>query len=64
MTWQPIEAAPKDGTVIEVPPDCGFNRAFFDDGFWFWYASDDEWFAAGPTPCGWMPLPPPPAKAE
>lgn len=53
-TWQPIETAPKDGTVIDLwYPDFG---RLADQ----WYDADDGWFVA-PNPTHWMPIPEPPA---
>lgn len=55
MEWLPIETAPKDGASLLVPPDGGYTHAFWEDGFWWWYASD-KGYAAGPAPKGWLPL--------
>lgn len=57
MEWQPIETAPKDGTVFDVPPDSGYTRAFWQDGFWWWHNVETDGLAVGPEPKGWRPLP-------
>ena len=55
--WKPIATAPRDGTEVLVVPDSGYDRALFQDGFWFWSTPDNESTAAGPEPKGWKPLP-------
>ena len=59
MEWQPIETAPKDGTTIQVPIQCGYNRAFYQDGYWWWISElgGDVIYgpSVGPTPDEWMP---------
>ena len=55
--WQPIETAPKDGTIIDlwVP---GFGRLvdqWWDDGAWSGVVSNSE-------VSHWMPLPSPPGE--
>ena len=69
MDWQPIETAPKDGTVIDLwihYPEHDRNARAADVR---WNADVGEWqhgnFHLGqymhrPTPTHWMPLPPPP----
>lgn len=61
MTWQPIDTAPKDGTVFIY---LGTSRAAVSTCFWL----DDElaewWDLHGDQsarPIAWMPLPAPPA---
>lgn len=54
--WMPIETAPRDGTEVSVVPDSGYDRAFFQDGFWFWSKSEPDSIAAGPEPKGWKPF--------
>lgn len=66
MDWQPIETAPKDGTVvmlywptisINAYPAVGFNHD--DDYGWAW----SQWMDYGEIfPTHWMPLPAPPGK--
>jgi hypothetical protein len=56
MSWQPIDTAPRDGTVIDVwHPTYG---RLVDQ----WWDSEDGWFSFhdddGPT--HWMHLPEPP----
>ena len=55
--WQPIETAPKDGTEVLVIPECGYDRALFQYGLWFWSTKAAFSIAAGPTPKGWRPMP-------
>lgn len=67
MDWQPIETAPKDGTIIL---GCGFGSKgyFVDDVRWidgaFWafdpYADSHSLLSTQLT--HWMPLPPPPSE--
>lgn len=71
MDWQPIETAPKDGTVI----DLWINGARWTDCWWQvgnrlhpldgWYSDaldcgDADWFCDDQQPTHWMPLPAPP----
>ena len=67
--WQPIETAPKDGTVIFVWHECETNRhAAFDVNIKKaqWLEDCDEWrvdaFGGNVPPklTHWMPLPEPP----
>ena len=69
--WQPIETAPKDGTVIILADDTsGLVMAgyFFDSGDGFpWVTLDNEclpplngWTDDGSGPTHWTPLPEPP----
>jgi hypothetical protein len=68
MNWQPIETAPKDGTVILV---CGFGRKgyYVADAVWgsvcdCWMMFDgmsDNYDLESDGHSHWMPLPAPPA---
>lgn len=62
--WQPIETAPKDGTVILLWAWGEPHIAYFsnDNPDWFDFHSKD--FLGGPEPDGWMPLPSPPALSD
>mgnify|MGYP003385258398 CR=1 FL=1 len=69
--WQPIETAPKDGSVVVATwkdtwlktgtrsPHIHIEAMYFDDVGW-WYAYDGD----GPPrpPTHWMPLPAPPGS--
>jgi hypothetical protein len=65
MTWQPIEAAPKDGTRVLT------YRLGFEENMavaWFTPNYGDPCWApvhggCWPDVTHWMPLPPPPAMA-
>jgi hypothetical protein len=66
--WQPIETAPKDGTVIIVTgaPELGYTLpcvvdALYDDGGWQVNQWESPSFAI--TPTHWMPIPPIDQKA-
>lgn len=64
-TWQPIETAPRDGSVILI---CGFSPDYFvgdvkwDDGEWMLFSVEKDEYR---EPCfaatHWMPLPKPPS---
>lgn len=68
MSWQPIETAPRDGTIIigiylHIPehPEYGIVRwceKWFSDesGSWTDQFADAQWM----EPSYWMPLPEPP----
>lgn len=70
--WQPIETAPKDGTMILVWDESsspGVVAAYFlsethDDEEWSGWIYGDQLLAdadpEGPLPTHWMPLPEPP----
>jgi len=57
--WQPMEAAPRDGTVVlvaiggsDIPQPCRFRDRVG------WVIAWDEWrIPAHDGPLGWMPLP-------
>lgn len=59
MSWQPIETAPKDVTVILVydymPGSLAYRICYWDEKYWKDYSSG---LVIRPT--HWMPLPEPP----
>jgi hypothetical protein len=68
--WQPIEAAPKDGTPILVVTRSGqyvvtwLTEGETDQNFTGWYVTDNKhgpFSLRGYAPTHWMPLPTPPA---
>lgn len=67
MEWQPIDTAPKDGTVIlvgvwEIAPDMA--SAAWNGKFWSMnYMDEGEFIGSGEAfhnPTHWQPLPEPP----
>ncbi|MCS3691990.1 hypothetical protein ABIF07_001094 [Bradyrhizobium elkanii] len=66
MSWEPIETAPRDGTVVSATwqdtwAETGtrhrpihLEAMYFEEGSW-WYAYDGDGPARPPT--HWMPLP-------
>lgn len=58
MTWQPIETAPRDGTVILVWQAGKGRDTIITD----WFAVESNTGACGwlDEPTHWQPLPPPP----
>lgn len=63
--WQPIETAPKDGTVVLL---AGCRKpvaaAWLEDEIDYWHVDDNKrgpFALRGPGPTHWMPLPKPPA---
>lgn len=74
MNWQPIETAPKDGTVILVAvflfgPDVSsakWNGAYWDMRFMDDYVGpyDSQYEREFGLPAHWMPLPPPPENTK
>lgn len=67
--WQPIESAPKDGTLlIGFVPNSALYEVIFirrwpDDDFWM-HDMANEAVAMDVEPTHWMPLPPPPAAEK
>jgi len=63
MGWQPIETAPKDGTLALIVQQRSASPFF---GYFVAYWNGDEWkfhtegFVRDPT--HWMPLPSPPKE--
>jgi hypothetical protein len=71
MEWQPIETAPKDGTIIwlwgtcesspQARPHVGCED--METGFWVphgWYSNNGNYWIVEPT--YWQPLPEPPKE--
>jgi hypothetical protein len=68
MGWQPIETAPKDGTIILAVKagkgHGGYTIIFWDDDFeWSGYTAEEEKRLVKFQPTHWMPLPEPHADA-
>jgi len=68
MDWQPIETAPKDGTLVLVfEASQGVAVACQNGETWYldvpWNAPDlSQDFSMYYAPTHWMPLPPPPTS--
>ncbi|QHJ81424.1 MAG: hypothetical protein [Bacteriophage sp.] len=76
MEWQPIETAPKDGTVVDLyfPIKSYGDAILFGDGrMTNWSYEDGEWGSASgglsrlvtateKQPSHWMPIPKPPTE--
>ena len=68
--WQPIETAPKDGTVVLVLMPSILGHGKFSDGVkkGYWMVDLDEWQVEGvggnvsPQPTRWTPIPKPPTE--
>lgn len=71
--WQPIETAPRDGTVIQCwhkVYKCPISVLWKDDGFpyrgerlnWYERSYTTAWPEQSFT--HWMPLPPPPSDGD
>ncbi len=72
--WQPIETAPKDGTVVDLfrcghrVPNCSWrvNHNVLLDG-WVYSPPNGGKYAfhkRDPNPTHWMPLPEPPSEID
>ena len=68
MDWQPIETAPKDGTVVLL---AGCRKpvaaAWLEDEIDYWHVDDNKrgpFALRGPGPTHWMPFPAPPEIAQ
>jgi hypothetical protein len=56
--WQPIETAPKDGTVIRIrKPGASAREAWFDadEGNWLEYEGSRDARCNLPSPTEWAP---------
>ena len=65
--WQPIETAPKDGTLVLLYAQGTLASGVYEAGDWYFWEGEivdcegrlNHWIKGfGPT--HWMPLPPPP----
>lgn len=75
MNWQPIDTAPKDGTLVLIAvrgscyiaswsDEAQFER-FEERPGWQVFVCDDGWYSwAEDAPTHWMPLPDPPSSVE
>ena len=68
MDWQPIETAPKDGTVVLL---AGCRKpvaaAWLEDEIDYWHVDDNKrgpFALRGPAPTHWMPIPAAPDEAS
>lgn len=63
--WQPIETAPRDGTVIVaisgVAGHNGYSIIFWDEDGWAGYTAEDEKRLVRFPPALWCDIPEPPA---
>lgn len=60
MNWNPIETAPKDGSVLVYCPDNNWKIYVANrDSYGGWMQSNSGWDC---NPTHWMPLPPPPTE--
>ena len=78
--WQPIETAPKDGTLVDLfvdghrETDCCWHRLDWEIAYLHWPADsmgwatwserDGEYGRIEPAPTHWQPLPAPPQTPE
>lgn len=64
MQWQPIETAPKDGSLIMIGGTSYAGWFWSDakwlDGWMMWSSTDDDWNVECFEASHWMPLPAPP----
>lgn len=64
--WQPIDTAPKDGTVLLLVPTryAKWNKWLPMAGKWigFWVIFNADEAVQRVEPTHWMPLPAPPSK--
>lgn len=59
MTWQPIETAPRDGTLVLVYREGIIDMAVWSDHFACWITCASN---QGEKRTHWMPLPEPPEE--
>lgn len=73
--WQPIETAPKDGTIIDLwfgeyrETDCWWQEgcSIHPQAGWYSHAlcyGYGDWFDESEQPTHWMPLPAPPESPQ
>ena len=58
--WQPIETAPKDGTLVLIKGIQGAVSAWYDSDNHDWVCYDDKFTLEFDEPDHWQPLPEPP----
>lgn len=61
MDWQPIETAPKDGTVILIGAHLGIDIGLWADWLNGWIDEAQSGYHDPNWPTHWMPLPNPPS---
>lgn len=59
MTWQPIESAPRDGTVILITDGEVVQSGYYESAAGIW-RSEAEQCLLWAAPTYWQPLPEPP----
>jgi hypothetical protein len=72
MEWQPIESAPKDGSVILAWRFYPIAIRWAEGDLWGWQAmplgamfepfEENGYLSGDPALTHWMPLPPPPGE--
>jgi hypothetical protein len=68
MTWQPIEGAPKDGTVVLICGRTSRGQYFVADSKWdgawlLFHPDKDDYTEPCFGPTHWQPRPDPPVSA-
>lgn len=55
--WQPIETAPRDGTIILAYDGCSVQSITWREDRWVTDWDHDPTYEDGGSPTHWMPLP-------